>query len=92
MLAAIYLLFNEGYKASAGDRLLREDLCQEAIRLGSLLVAHPAGRTPRSHALLALMLLQHSRRDARVREVIELARALDVLGPVRAAVDVLQAS
>ena len=41
----LYLLFNEGYKASAGDRLLREELCQEAVRLTSLLVAHPAGDT-----------------------------------------------
>ncbi len=56
VLAALYLLFNEGYKASAGDQLLREDLCKEAIRLNELLLAHPAGRTPRSHALLALML------------------------------------
>jgi len=44
VLAALYLLFNEGYKASAGERLLREELCQEAVRLTSLLVAHPAGR------------------------------------------------
>ena len=66
VLAALYLLFNEGYKASAGDRLLREDLCQEAIRLGSLLVAHSAGRTPRSHALLALMLLSAARFPSRV--------------------------
>src|SRR4051812_1967505 len=51
VLSALYLLFNEGYKASAGERLLREDLCQEAIRLASLLVTHPAGQAPRSHAL-----------------------------------------
>jgi RNA polymerase sigma-70 factor (ECF subfamily) len=38
-------LFDEGYKASAGDHLLREELCLEAIRLTSLLVEHPAGRT-----------------------------------------------
>ncbi|HVU24796.1 MAG TPA: DUF6596 domain-containing protein [Opitutus sp.] len=66
VLAAIYLLFNEGYKASSGDRLLREDLCQEAIRLGSLLLAHPVGRTPRTHALLALMLLTSARFPARL--------------------------
>src|SRR5438034_5771982 len=52
VLAALYLLFNEGYKASAGDRLLREELSREAIRLASLLVLHPAGQAPRSHALL----------------------------------------
>ena len=66
VLAAIYLLFNEGYKASSGDRLLREDLCREAIRLAALLIAHPAGRAPRSHALLALMLLTAARFPARL--------------------------
>ncbi len=66
VLAAIYLLFNEGYKASSGDRLLREELCQEAIRLASLLLAHPVGRTPRSHALLALMLLTAARFPSRL--------------------------
>ncbi len=68
VLAIIYLLFNEGYKASAGDRLLREDLCREAIRVATLLVAHPAGRTPPAHALLALMLLTAARFPARLDE------------------------
>lgn len=68
VLAAIYLLFNEGYKASSGERLLREDLCSEAIRLCTLLLSHPAGRMPRSHALLALMLLTSARFPARVDE------------------------
>lgn len=66
VLAAIYLLFNEGYKASSGDRLLREDLCNEAVRLASLLLGHPAGRSPRTHALLALMLLTGARFPARL--------------------------
>jgi RNA polymerase sigma-70 factor (ECF subfamily) len=66
VLSALYLLFNEGYKASAGERLLREDLCQEAVRLTALLVAHPAGATPRSHALLALMLFTAARFPSRV--------------------------
>lgn len=66
VLAALYLLFNEGYKASSGDRLLREDLCHEAIRLTSILVAHPVGRTPRSQALLALMFLSAARFPSRV--------------------------
>jgi len=57
VLQSLYLLFNEGYKASSGDFLVREDLCQEAIRLTSLLAEHPAGNQPRTHALLALMLL-----------------------------------
>ncbi|HEY8993427.1 MAG TPA: sigma-70 family RNA polymerase sigma factor [Lacunisphaera sp.] len=74
VLAAIYLLFNEGYKASSGDRLLREDLCQEAIRLALLLVAHPVGRTPRSHALLALMFLTIARFPTRLDEQGELLR------------------
>lgn len=77
VLAALYLLFNEGYKASAGDRLLREDLCQEAIRLASLLVAHPAGRAPKSHALLALMLLSAARFPSRVDEHGDLLRLDD---------------
>jgi RNA polymerase sigma factor (sigma-70 family) len=66
VLAALYLLFNEGYKASAGERLLREELCREAVRLTSLLVVHPAGQTPRSHALLALMLLTAARFPSRL--------------------------
>jgi RNA polymerase sigma factor (sigma-70 family) len=66
VLAALYLLFNEGYKASAGERLLREELCHEAVRLTALLVAHPAGATPRSHALLALMLLTAARFPSRL--------------------------
>jgi len=68
VLAALYLLFNEGYKASAGERLLREELCREAVRLTSLLIVHPAGRTPRSHALLALMLLTAGRFPSRLDE------------------------
>lgn len=77
VLAALHLLFNEGYKASAGERLLREDLCQEAVRLASLLVAHPAGNTPRSHALLALMLLTAARFPTRVDEEGDLLRLDD---------------
>ncbi|MGH7993439.1 MAG: RNA polymerase sigma factor, partial [Limisphaerales bacterium] len=63
---ALYLLFNEGYKASSGDKLVREDICQEAIRLTDLLVQHPAGNRPKTHALLALMLLDTARIPARV--------------------------
>jgi RNA polymerase sigma factor (sigma-70 family) len=62
----LYLLFNEGYKASTGDRLVREELCAEAIRLTQLLARHPVGDQPRTHALLALMLLSASRLPARV--------------------------
>lgn len=68
VLAALYLLFNEGYKASAGEELVRADLCQEAVRLTTLLLTHSAGQTPQSHALLALMLLTSARFPARVDE------------------------
>jgi RNA polymerase sigma factor (sigma-70 family) len=77
VLAALYLLFNEGYKASAGERLLREELCREAVRLTSLLLVHPAGRTPRSHALLGLMLLTAARFPARLDEHGDLLRLDD---------------
>ena len=66
VLAALYLLFNEGHTASSGDQLLREDLCAEAVRLTAILVEHPAGNSPSAHALLALMLLTASRFPARV--------------------------
>ena len=65
---ALYLLFNEGYKASAGDALLREDLCAEALRLAGLLVRHPAGDRPSTHALLALMCFNAARLPARTGE------------------------
>jgi RNA polymerase sigma factor (sigma-70 family) len=65
VLQTLYLLFNEGYKASGGEKLVREEICQEAIRLTSLLAEHPAGNQPRTHALLALMLLDAARLPAR---------------------------
>ena len=77
VMAALYLLFNEGYKASSGDRLLREELSNEAIRLTSLLLAHPVGRTPRAHALLALMLLTAARFPSRLDENGAVLRLLD---------------
>jgi RNA polymerase sigma factor (sigma-70 family) len=66
VLQSLYLLFNEGYKASAGEMLVREEICGEAIRLAGLLAQHPAGNQPRTHALLALMLLNAARGPARV--------------------------
>ncbi|HKP15474.1 MAG TPA: DUF6596 domain-containing protein, partial [Gemmatimonadaceae bacterium] len=62
--AVIYLVFNEGYAASAGDRLIREDLCAEAIRLGRLLHELMPDE-PEVMGLLALMLLIEARRAAR---------------------------
>lgn len=65
VLLVVYLIFNEGYLASSGDALIRRELCAEAIRLGRVL----CGLLPRqgeAQALLGLMLLQDSRRDARV--------------------------
>ncbi|MEU8504541.1 RNA polymerase sigma factor [Streptomyces brevispora] len=64
VLAVVYLVFNEGYTASSGDRLVREDLCAEAIRLGRLLTALMPDE-PEAVGLLALMLLTESRRPAR---------------------------
>ncbi|HEY6395069.1 MAG TPA: DUF6596 domain-containing protein, partial [Candidatus Binataceae bacterium] len=64
VMAVIYLVFNEGYTASAGDELVRRDLCSEAIRLARILTTlMPEATEPRG--LLALMLLHDSRRDAR---------------------------
>lgn len=63
--AVIYLIFNEGYAATSGERLVRRDLAAEAIRLGKLLCQLMPDE-PENLGLLALMLLQDSRRDARV--------------------------
>jgi RNA polymerase sigma-70 factor (ECF subfamily) len=64
VLAVVYLIFTEGHSASSGDRLVREDLCTEAIRLGRLLVELMPDE-PEVTGLLALMLLTHTRRAAR---------------------------
>ncbi len=69
--AVIYLIFNEGYAASAGQSLIRSDLCAEAIRLGRVL-CELLPNEPENMGLLALMLLQDSRREARVRDQGEL--------------------
>ena len=64
VLLVVYLVFNEGYAASSGDALVRRELCAEAIRLGRL-VCELLPQRPEARALLALMLLHDSRRDAR---------------------------
>jgi RNA polymerase sigma-70 factor (ECF subfamily) len=64
VLAVVYLIFNEGYTASSGDRLVREDLCVEAVRLGRLL-AELMPDEPEVMGLLALMLLVEARRATR---------------------------
>src|SRR6516165_7735346 len=69
--AVIYLIFNEGYLATAGDRLIRTDLCSEAIRLARVL-CELLPNEPENLGLLALMLLHDSRRDARVSQAGEL--------------------
>src|SRR5438552_330714 len=69
--SVIYLVFNEGYTATAGDSLIRRDLCAEAIRLARVLCQLLSGE-PENLGLLALMLLHDSRRDARVNREGEL--------------------
>jgi RNA polymerase sigma-70 factor (ECF subfamily) len=67
VLAVLYLMFNEGYSASAGEQLIRAPLCLEAIRLARLLAVLMPDE-PEASGLLALMLLHHSRRHARMDE------------------------
>jgi RNA polymerase sigma-70 factor (ECF subfamily) len=66
VLEVLYLIFNEGYAAHHGESLLRADLCEEAIRLARLVAGHAATDRSKSHAALALMLLQASRLPARI--------------------------
>ena len=76
VLAVLYLVFNEGYEASAGASLLRPELCAEAIRLARL-VAELMPEEPETQGLLALMLLHDARRAARVDERGELVTLED---------------
>src|SRR5438094_3915780 len=72
VLTVIYLVFTEGYAATRGDALVRTDLCAEAIRLARLVRALMAPPPPEATALLALMLLHDSRRDARLDDAGDL--------------------
>ena len=71
VLGVLYLLFTEGYSASAGDRLIRRELCAEAIRLGRVLAGLMPGE-PEVRGLLALLLLHDARRETRVDDAGEL--------------------
>jgi len=66
VLESLYLMFNEGYAATSGDVLVRDDVAAEAIRLTRLVADHPATTAPRAWALLSLMLLHAARFPARV--------------------------
>ncbi len=76
VLAAVYLIFNEGYSATSGDALVRAELCDEALRLGRLLV-ELLPEESEALGLLALMLLIDARRDARVDEAGAFVRLTD---------------
>jgi RNA polymerase sigma-70 factor (ECF subfamily) len=76
VLAVLYLLYNEGYAATAGPDLVRQGLCAEAIRLIRVLVDLMPDEAE-ARGLLALMLLHHARRDARVDEAGELVTLED---------------
>jgi RNA polymerase sigma-70 factor (ECF subfamily) len=76
VLAVVYLIFTEGHTASSGTRLVRDDLCAEAIRLGRLL-AELMPDEPEALGLLALMLLTESRRGARTTPAGELVLLAD---------------
>jgi len=66
VLHMLYLLFNEGYSSAQPDRLIRRELCDEALRLALMLREDPAGALPETDALLALMCFHAARFDARV--------------------------
>jgi len=76
VLQVIYLVFNEGYAATAGDDLMRAGLCEDALRLGRIL-AGLAPKEPEVHGLMALMEIQASRSRARVGPSGEIVLLLD---------------
>ncbi len=68
MLTTLYLLFNEGYFSKSNNRLIRTNLCSEAIRLTLALAENPLTDRPKTNALLALMCFQASRLEARIND------------------------
>ena len=96
VLGVLYLLFNEGYSATAGADLVRQNLCAEAIRLGRVLVSLMPDE-PEAAGLLALMLLHDARRTARLDAAGDLVtledqdRSLWDRGEIGAGVSVLEA-
>jgi RNA polymerase sigma-70 factor, ECF subfamily len=72
LLNATYLLFTGGYTAVEGERLMAHELCEEALRLGTLLTAYPATASGEAHALAALMCFHHARAAARTSEAGDL--------------------
>jgi predicted RNA polymerase sigma factor len=72
VLRALYLLFNEGYHGASKKSVIRTELCQEAMRLAAMLLDHPAGATPETYALSALMCLNAARLPGRVDALGEL--------------------
>lgn len=66
VLRVLYLMFNEGYKSSTDDDVIRKDVCEEAMRLTILLCEHPLTNMPQTNALLSLMCFQVARFDARL--------------------------
>jgi predicted RNA polymerase sigma factor len=67
--AVLYLLFNEGYLSAHAEQAIRRELCDEAVRLATLLAEHPVGAVPETFALLALMHLHAARLEARRDEL-----------------------
>jgi len=72
VLKIIYLMFNEGYKSTEGETLVKKDICFEAIRLAEILTEHKTCDAPQLNALLSLMCFNAARFEARINEAGEL--------------------